>query len=171
MTTHGTITAYNKGCRCGDCRRANAVKKERWKLRTRHGAAPVFVDAQPVIAHIEALKASGWTYRDVSREIGRHPRAVAHILQWHNRGQRFVRRDTAAAILAIDPLEPVTFDTVLVDRFVNGEADWRQLTIDERCEAARRMDRAGISRNVIAERTHLNSRTLWAAFDAEEIAS
>ncbi len=56
-------------------------------------------------------------------------------------------------------------------RYCGGMAPDVKLTIDERCEAARRMDRAGVSRNVIAAATHLNSRTLWAAFDAEEIAS
>ena len=36
-----------------------------------------------------------------------------------------------------------------------------ELSKAERLEAAVRMDRAGISRNVIADRTRLNSRTLW----------
>lgn len=57
-------------------------------------------------------------------------------------------------------------DGVAVDRFIAGDLRWQKLTRPERIEAALRMDRAGYSRNVIAERTRLNSETLWGAFRA-----
>lgn len=133
---------------------------------------PQRVDVNPVADHIEALVTSGWSQAQLARDLGMRDSTISSLRRrlWPR-----CHRTIAAAILAIDPLEPVTFDTVLVDRFVAGEVDWKALDrfggTDERCEAARRMDRAGVSRNVIAAVTHLNSRTLWAAFDAEEIAS
>lgn len=177
MTTHGTLTAYkNRGCRCDTCRRAAVRNVKRWRLRTgadlKTGipAIPDLIDITPARDHYWQLRATGWTVADIAGEVGISTAHLSWLMGPANTRPR-INRNRAAAILAIDPLEPVTFDTVLVDRFVNGEADWRQLTRDERCEAARRMDRAGVSRNAIAALTHLNSRTLWAAFDAEEIAS
>ena len=62
------------------------------------------------------------------------------------------------------PGEPVddAIDDVLVERFVAGELDRRQLTREERIEAARRMDAAGVPRARIADRTGLRSETLYA---------
>lgn len=53
-------------------------------------------------------------------------------------------------------------DEVAVERFITGDLNWRNLSAPERLEAAVRMDRAGTSRNEIAARTHLNTRTLWS---------
>lgn len=55
-------------------------------------------------------------------------------------------------------------DEVAVERFITGDLHWQSLSRSERIAAALRMDRAGVSRNVIAARTRLNSATLWAAF-------
>lgn len=170
MSTHGTSAAYDNGCHCPDCRHANTRRVKAWNLKTRHGTQPIRVPIAPVRDHVLRLRATGWTLTELAIEAGISFHTVKAVTA-NTAAKKYVTRTVAAAILAIEPLEPVTFDTVLVDRFVAGEADWRQLTIDERCEAARRMDRAGVSRNVIAAATHLNSRTLWAAFDAEEIAS
>ena len=70
--------------------------------------------------------------------------------------------------LAVQPLEPVTVDDVVVDRFIDGGMSWTELTREERIEAARRMDRRGFSRAVIAERTHLRSATLYEAWEAAQ---
>lgn len=54
-------------------------------------------------------------------------------------------------------------DEIAVDQFIAGRVDWTSLSTTERLEAAVRMDRNGISRKVIADRTHLNSQTLQRA--------
>ena len=59
-----------------------------------------------------------------------------------------------------------TLDDVLVDRFLDGSAHWTDLTVDERIAAARRLGAAGISRNVIAQRTHLNGANLRRAWSS-----
>lgn len=59
-----------------------------------------------------------------------------------------------------NPEQPL-IDEVALERFISGDLNWRSLSRAERLEVAVRMDRAGVSRNVIAERTHLNTRTLW----------
>jgi transcriptional regulator with XRE-family HTH domain len=59
--------------------------------------------------------------------------------------------------------ETDTVDEVAVELFVEGALDWRRVSPTERLEAAVRLDRMGVSRNVIAERTHLNSQTLQRA--------
>jgi len=56
------------------------------------------------------------------------------------------------------------FDRVLVERFIHGDAHWRDLTVDERVAAAARLDTLGISRNEIKRRTHLNTHTLRRAW-------
>lgn len=56
------------------------------------------------------------------------------------------------------------FDQVLVDRFIVGAAHWSDLTVEERIAAARRLDAAGVSRQVIRERTHLNTANARRAF-------
>lgn len=56
---------------------------------------------------------------------------------------------------------PADLDHIAIERFIAGDLNWQSLSQAERLEAAVRMDRAGVSRNVIAERTHLNTRTLW----------
>ncbi len=55
-------------------------------------------------------------------------------------------------------------DHVLVERFILGDAAWTALSVPERILAARRLDAAGVSRRVIRERTHLNTRTIRGAW-------
>lgn len=60
-------------------------------------------------------------------------------------------------------------DEMAVERFATGDLHWSKLTRAERIAAALLMDSRGVSRNEIAERTRLNSATLWGAFaDASE---
>lgn len=56
--------------------------------------------------------------------------------------------------------EDTGVDPIAVERFIAGDIDWRALTVDERLEAAVRMDRSGWSRQQIADATHLNSPLL-----------
>lgn len=59
-------------------------------------------------------------------------------------------------------------DEIALERFIAGDLHWSKLTRKERIAVALRMDDLGYSRNVIADRTRLNSRTLWDAFKARE---
>lgn len=52
--SHGT-TGYKKGCRCADCRRANAAAKRRWRAtlkaagwRRQHGVTITVVEEDPL---------------------------------------------------------------------------------------------------------------------------
>ncbi len=166
---HGTNAMYVNGrCRCQPCTHAATVSKKRYRMATGAGKdgipqQPIRVDVEPVRAHVDTLVASGWRLVDIAREIGRSQQAF-HSVLWTTRsrsGRKTIRRDIAAAILALPPLEPVDFDDVLVERFIAGAAQWTQLTREERIEAARRMDRRGWSRADIARLTHLRSETLY----------
>ena len=142
MSPHGRIARYNAGCRCDDCRKANRLRRQRWDLSTQWGAYPTFVDATPVRDHIAALKASGWTYADIGRELGRGPRGIHHIVARSGQRCPHVRRETAAAILALDPLEPVDLDPVVVERLCANPTAWRHglaATRAERVAAAQRL--------------------------------
>jgi len=63
---------------------------------------------------------------------------------------------------------PTGLDPQLVDSFLRDEALWEDLSVDERIEAARRMDANGVARNVIARRTRLNSANLRRAFTSAD---
>lgn len=139
---HGRATTYRRGCRCEDCTRAMMRDRKSHRLRTGTTDGPtvnpVMIDAAPVAAHIRTLVASGWPWRHLAAEVG-----------WSNHGRlsliaqgktRRVYRTTAARILAVQPLEPITFDPVVVERLVDG-ADWRRIgaTRAERIAAAELM--------------------------------
>ena len=135
---HGTSTAYNKGgCRCEVCKRW----RMRHGIRYRMGVAangPSMVSVEIVRAHVRELVASGWTQVAIAAEIGRTPQALWSVLNNGNHGvKRWMRRDIAAQIFELEPLEPVEVDEVVVLRLLEG-ADWRAIgaTRAERIAAA-----------------------------------
>jgi len=173
--THGTLSTYrNHECRCEPCKRANTRYCKWYRLTARvdvatgRPAAPRTVSADPVHAHLVALVASGWSLRDISRESAV---AFGSVQGLHVGRLRRPRLATAARILALEPLRPVDVDPVVVERLTRCE-DWRGVprTDAERDAAIRAMDAAGMSRNEIAKRTHLNTRTMYAALRAEAVA-
>ncbi len=58
---HGTRSCYVGGCRCDECRGANAA--DRRVRRTRNPLVPV----EPVVAHLRALQAAGVGRRRIAR--------------------------------------------------------------------------------------------------------
>ena len=58
---HGTRSRYVGGCRCDECRGANAA--DRRARRTRTPLVPV----EPVVAHLRALQAAGVGRRRIAR--------------------------------------------------------------------------------------------------------
>lgn len=58
---HGTRSRYVGGCRCDECKSANAADR-----RTRRKATPL-VPVEPVVAHLRALQAAGVGRRRIAR--------------------------------------------------------------------------------------------------------
>lgn len=164
---HGTTTGYKQKCRCDACKAAASRYRKMYRYRAgeekRNGVLvyprPQTVPLDRVCAHLDALVASGWRITDIAAEAG-----CGRNYLWNLRGGKLIKRirlDTEARILAVQPLVPVLVDDVVVERFIAGNLSWRDLTREERIEAARRMDRRGISRTQIADRTGLRSETLY----------
>lgn len=166
--SHGPDWTYWRArhCRCDDCRRLVTRHQKLYRIRTRadrqgNPTIPLRVDRQPILDHVARLRASGWTVKQLAEEVGVTMANLSWMVSPSNPTKR-MDRQRAARILAVAPLEPVTVDDVVVDRFIDGGMSWRELTREERIEAARRMDAAGVSRAQIAEATHLRSETLYA---------
>lgn len=136
--THDSAT-YDRGCRCPQCRRANATRVALWQHRTRYGAVPVRVPIGPVRDHVIRLRATGWTLREIASEADISFHTVKAVTA-NTVVKKYVTREVADRILAVEPLTPVTVDPVVVERLVAG-ADWRAIgaTRQERIEAAERM--------------------------------
>ena len=88
---HGTRSRYVGGCRCDDCRKANAAHAKATRKRT------PLVPVEPVVAHLRALQAAGASRARIARaarvaestldRIARqpgtrmHPRLAARVLR------------------------------------------------------------------------------------------
>lgn len=142
---HGTRDTYTfHACRCDECRRAQmrAVKAYRIATRADDRGRPrvhLTVDAAPAREHVAELRASGWTLAEIARELGVGPDAI-----WQNINptKKRIRRERAAALLALQPLTPVDVDPVVVERLVaSPDVIWRSIgaTRQERIEAAERI--------------------------------
>lgn len=101
---------YVQGCRCRACKDANSAyerERARRKAREAWGAEkPAFVDAAPVRERLLELRAMGYTVKEVERISG-----VGHTSQYQLTRRHWrtgepvkrVRRETAEAIMAIEP--------------------------------------------------------------------
>lgn len=106
---HGTDIAYKADkCRCRPCKDAHSAANIRRERLKAYGRDPVGrVEAGPVRAHLNALAAAGFGYKQVANLSGVSPSAVAAIL--HGRPERGhapyarVGKATAARILAVKP--------------------------------------------------------------------
>ena len=101
---------YVRGCRCRACKAANSayeMERARRKAREAWGAEkPAFVDAAPVRERLLELRAMGYTVREVERIAGVGKTAQHNLTVGHWRtGEpvRRVRRETAEAVMAIEP--------------------------------------------------------------------
>lgn len=94
---HGTLDAYtNKHCRCDDCRATWAEYQHARRTGT-PWTGSTLVDAEPVRAHLLALRAAGWQVLDIAAESG-YPTATIQSILRHNRR---TRRETAEDLLAL----------------------------------------------------------------------
>ena len=152
--THGTATAARANCTCDTCRHYRTRMKKLWRVRTQAPTGgpdkdkprrPANIPIAPVHAHIDRLLASGWTLRQIAAETGRTQQALWNVLRRPTRNgapKTRIRRDTAAQLLALEPLPRLDdyTDPVVVDRLIAG-ADWQTIgaTRAERIAAAERL--------------------------------
>jgi Bacterial regulatory proteins, lacI family len=110
---HGTRACYvwgpdpgpGPGCRCDACTEANRADRQRTDRLRLYGRWQPFVPAGPVREHLEALSRAGVGRRRVAALSGVSTGTVSRIL-YGRPGRppvRGVRRETAAAILAVRP--------------------------------------------------------------------
>ena len=95
MSEHGTRSRYVGGCRCIECRAANAryaAELERRRAREAFGAPTRMVDAAPVRERLLCLYAQGYSEREVSELSGVSRTVLRSITHAHQRTRRPVRR-------------------------------------------------------------------------------
>lgn len=95
---HGTRLRYIGGCRCVECRKANAAYERRRSLARAQGKANPIVDAKEARLHIRKLSKKGVGYRAVAQAAGVARGVVADIKS--GRKPR-CRAMTVRAILAV----------------------------------------------------------------------
>ena len=147
--THGNSTGYlTHGCRCPECKRWRNHHGNTYRSDVARNG-PRMYPAQEVRDHVAALVASGWTQAQIARDLGHTSAWLWSILNngHHTRDgvKRWVRRDIAAAILAVPPLlGDDAPDPVVVDRLLAG-ASWRAIGANraERIAAAEQMPDPG----------------------------
>jgi hypothetical protein len=102
---HG-IRAYACGCRCPRCRAARSrYARQRWAVAAivRTGSARWKVDATPVRARLDELRAAGWTLKEVARAVDVPYPTLISIRQGHNRGTARCWNTVADAVAGLDP--------------------------------------------------------------------
>lgn len=88
----GTPGAYNRGCRCDDCREAN-------RRRKRDEYQPRTVPAVPVVRHLTGLIRAGMSRRQIAARSALPYTTVAYVLRSGDNGRVFP--ETADALLAV----------------------------------------------------------------------
>lgn len=92
---HGTLAEYVAGCRCDDCRWANARYHKGLVLDMSRGIRRL-IDATGTRRRIHALQALGWTLQDIADAAGVSNGKHVHRMTTEPQ----VRRDSAAKIAA-----------------------------------------------------------------------
>lgn len=101
---HGSRDAYVvDGCRCAECRRANARSEQDRRRQIAYGRWQPFIDATPVREHLRALGIDGIGLRRVAELSGVPYSTLASLMYSVRRppGGRRVRRETARRVLAV----------------------------------------------------------------------
>ncbi|WP_295792045.1 hypothetical protein [uncultured Microbacterium sp.] len=121
---HGTAsTCYLRHrCRCSDCRAGQAQRQAKRRKQIAYGTYTAGrVDAAPVRAHLEQLRAAGMGIRRIAETHG-IPTATLSNIVWGSKDRYGVHRRTArigtslaARIMAIRPRLEVIADGAIVD--------------------------------------------------------
>lgn len=119
---HGTYGKYcTERCRCAECRAANRDRNRRWarnKAMVAHGMAdPLWVDAEPVRRHVQALMAAGMGVPRIQQTSGVTKGVLIRLVYGRpGRGEapsRKIRPANAARLLAIRA--PLPADGAAID--------------------------------------------------------
>lgn len=94
MIPHGGVRYRHHGCRCDTCRAGHAFDQQRWKVRRARADGPLRLEAKPVAAQIDQMRAAGLTIPQIALLAGLPRTTVVNVL----RGRRWVRRATAQAV-------------------------------------------------------------------------
>lgn len=98
---HGTVAAYNGGCRCARCVRA---RRGRWRelqvaRKVMRGREPVFkVSTARVWSHVGRLREAGWSVAGIARAAG-----VCEASVWRLGRAAKCWNLVADAVLALQP--------------------------------------------------------------------
>lgn len=97
---HGkNATCYGgHGCRCSQCRESHRVRCDRRRREIAYGRWSGLIDAAPAREHVNAMRGSGWTVRDIALTAGLSEHVVTRVSR--NDGQTILG-STAAALLAV----------------------------------------------------------------------
>lgn len=127
MREHGTHACFvwgtesgcvpGRGCRCDDCRAANAAYERERKQRIE----PAYVGAEPVREHLAYLSSHGVGWKTAARAAGLSPSTVWKLLYGSpERGpSKRVRKATSEALLS------VTLDAGMPGSLVVAAPTWR----------------------------------------------
>lgn len=85
-------------CRCDGCRDANVTYETR-RARQKAYGTPTMVDATPVLKHVEDLSKAGLGKVRLAQLTGVSETAILKL----KRGSKRVRKETADAIMAVEP--------------------------------------------------------------------
>lgn len=93
---HASVTCYRHGCGCEACCAAYAAAAVAYRKRVAYGRVTPKLDPGPSVAHIEQLRADGWTLNQIAAASGIHKTGLQRVL----RGVAWVTPDTENRILS-----------------------------------------------------------------------
>ncbi len=96
------LSAYRKaGCRCYDCGAFQSAYEQNRKAAVKAGTWQPFVDAAPVIAHLDALAAEGIGFQRIAAAAGLKVGLVTRYTNRFRPRPRRIRPAAAEALLAV----------------------------------------------------------------------
>lgn len=107
-TTHGTLTAYRRGCRCSECSAKAGAYQKRLRFEHQRGTHRL-VSTDKCHAHLNWLRSEGMSWADIAKEMGYTASPTVHRIMRKDR----VRRTTANRLLSIRPAR--SSDRALMD--------------------------------------------------------
>lgn len=154
---HGTISARkHHNCTCFTCR-ANYSEYQRDVYRQQcYGTWQPYIDPQPTLDHIAALRAAGMGAARIARVAGISDYTVSRLLRpLGNRPQTArMRPETAAKILAVKP------DQLADGTQINAAGTRRRLQA---------LQAVGWPQKILAERLGLAERKVWGLLFANKV--
>lgn len=76
----GTVAGYVAGCRCAHCKRSKARYEAQRRYDNHRGIVRI-ADTQPIRRRVQALRALGWTMREIAARTSSTPDQLEHSLR------------------------------------------------------------------------------------------